>query len=768
MTISTEPTPLSYSGNGATTAFPITWKYLAKSHVVATLRNADDTETLWVLDTNYTLTPAGVDAGGTLTALVAPATGTTLNISLDPPNTQTSSFPLGGEFPSTATESALDLSAQRDGKLEALFNRALRVPKTDTQSDTDLELPIDSDRASMLLGFDADGKPIASPGTGGTTTSAFMATVVDDLTSNAALTTLTATRAESGAVAVTVLNKLRERISVKDFGATGDGTTDDRAALALADTAAGAGKTLYFPPGTYKIGSNITLVSIIDLATGGAKLLTATGVTTTLSAVPIFPDAECLTVAGTGKYVLPRQVSEYKALWWGLSTSRNDNEVPINAAITCVDDSSSQNGGVVLIPSGSYNTSAKINQKNRVTIRGVNSRDTEIVAYAAGWGADTYMLHAVNGSSGIFSTRVEQIHFRASGVNAITDVIYSPAYNEQCGIKHVMCSEFDVRGFRFDTGNGGSAWLEIENCEFFPSDVATAASSIHVETAFATAYCVASIRNVTANGGATNKTPRQLYIKGRVNANVDVFHGENCTSVVELETDARGTFRGVTGSPTGVTNVFTYASTITANCQTVLEVPTKGGASVLILDNKNGFTQLANEQVGGLLVYPPDQRIVGNRYMAVSSGFNTNLVMSGQRSLTDNVAGNLIDVTFAGANNKDDTVALVINYMVYTVSGGTLSTEVGSVPIVCSQDDSQNKANTVGTKFGNAQALDAGMASLSVSFAGAFAANIYTITCTSNDANGANSVIFFNASVMGVARPSDTSVALASGVTKAI
>lgn len=194
MTISTEPAPLSYSGNGSTTAFPVTWKYFAKSHVIATLRSSSGTETLWVLDTDYTLTAAGVDAGGTLTATTAPATGTTLVIELDPPNTQTSSLPLGGAFPSTTVEAAADLAAQRDAKLEALFNRALRVPKTDTQSDTELQLPIDSARASKFLAFDANGAPIASSGTSANLgpVSSFVDTLLDDSSANVFVQTLVA------------------------------------------------------------------------------------------------------------------------------------------------------------------------------------------------------------------------------------------------------------------------------------------------------------------------------------------------------------------------------------------------------------------------------------------------------------------------------------------------------------------------------------------------------------------------------------------------
>ena len=53
-----------------------------------------------------------------------------------------------------------------------------------------------------------------------------------------------------------VANKLQESISVKDFGAIGDGTTDDTAAI---QAALNTGKTVYIPDGTYKITSALTV-----------------------------------------------------------------------------------------------------------------------------------------------------------------------------------------------------------------------------------------------------------------------------------------------------------------------------------------------------------------------------------------------------------------------------------------------------------------------------------------------------------------------------
>jgi len=63
---------------------------------------------------------------------------------------------------------------------------------------------------------------------------------------------VTFTPAGTGAVDTTVQTKLRESVSVKDFGAVGDGVTDDSTAFQNAVNAAANG-SLYVPSGTYLI-----------------------------------------------------------------------------------------------------------------------------------------------------------------------------------------------------------------------------------------------------------------------------------------------------------------------------------------------------------------------------------------------------------------------------------------------------------------------------------------------------------------------------------
>lgn len=76
-------------------------------------------------------------------------------------------------------------------------------------------------------------------------------------------------------VATSVCNKLGEIVSVKDYGAVGDGTTNDTTAIQNALNNC-AGRTLFFPAGTYIITAPIIASSKSNFALVGESAQTAT------------------------------------------------------------------------------------------------------------------------------------------------------------------------------------------------------------------------------------------------------------------------------------------------------------------------------------------------------------------------------------------------------------------------------------------------------------------------------------------------------------
>jgi hypothetical protein len=74
-------------------------------------------------------------------------------------------------------------------------------------------------------------------------------------------------QAGANAVTRTAQSKMRDVVSVKDFGAVGDNVADDTAAIqAAANYAASIGGSLFGPAGTYKVTSTISLVCDGDMS----------------------------------------------------------------------------------------------------------------------------------------------------------------------------------------------------------------------------------------------------------------------------------------------------------------------------------------------------------------------------------------------------------------------------------------------------------------------------------------------------------------------
>lgn len=156
MTVSTTESRIGYNGNGATTVFAFPYRFLTNTDLVVTLVRADTTQVVQTLNTDYTVTGAGDDAGGTVTMAVAPATGQQLVIVRAVPLTQETDYISGDPFPAESHERALDKLTMISQRLENLISRSIRLSDADLLV-TSTILPAPSPGSSLIWNLTGTG-----------------------------------------------------------------------------------------------------------------------------------------------------------------------------------------------------------------------------------------------------------------------------------------------------------------------------------------------------------------------------------------------------------------------------------------------------------------------------------------------------------------------------------------------------------------------------------------------------------------------------------
>ena len=159
MTISTTTTKNSYSGNGSTTAFAYTFPINSTDEITVIERSATGTETVKSEgsgSTNYGIADNGA-AGGTVTMVTAPASGTTLVILRNTNLTQSTDLVANDPFPAETNESAFDKLQMQIQEVQEEVDRSIKLSRTNTMTSTDFTTSA-TDRASKILAFDSSGE----------------------------------------------------------------------------------------------------------------------------------------------------------------------------------------------------------------------------------------------------------------------------------------------------------------------------------------------------------------------------------------------------------------------------------------------------------------------------------------------------------------------------------------------------------------------------------------------------------------------------------
>jgi len=257
-----------FNGNGAATAFPFYFKILDKTNIQVVKVSTAAVQSTLVLDSDYSVAVNADQVGspgGTVTYPISGtplATGETLSIIGALPYSQTTSLPSGGSFDAGTLETAYDKLAIQVQQLAEINGRTLTLPAGVDPASVSAQLPVPS--PTKLLGWNATAQSLQN---------------VDPTTlapiNLATAVQISAIASGTGAVTRTVQDKLRETVSVRDFGATGLGVASDTATFTAA---AAAFHDIEVNAGTFLLRTAPTLTgAVLDISADA--VLTGAGAT---------------------------------------------------------------------------------------------------------------------------------------------------------------------------------------------------------------------------------------------------------------------------------------------------------------------------------------------------------------------------------------------------------------------------------------------------------------------------------------------------------
>jgi hypothetical protein len=160
MTVSTTIIKNFHNGNASTTNFAYQFRILEDTDLLVIIRtNSTGAEATKTLSTHYTVAGAGDASGGsiTFTAGNIPATGETVVIRRNVPQTQAIDYIANDPFPAETHEEGLDRGTMVAQQVAEESNRSIKLSRTNTMTSTEFTVGA-TDRANKVLAFDSAGE----------------------------------------------------------------------------------------------------------------------------------------------------------------------------------------------------------------------------------------------------------------------------------------------------------------------------------------------------------------------------------------------------------------------------------------------------------------------------------------------------------------------------------------------------------------------------------------------------------------------------------
>lgn len=158
MTVSASTSRADYNGNGSTTAFSVPFYFLDNTHLSVIKTSSAGVATTLVLTTDYTVSGAGVGAGGTVTTVVAPASGERLSILRNVPLDQQTNYVANDPFPAESHEAALDKLTMISQQLSEGLNRSLSL----SANSSGVSALLPSAQADAAIGWNGSGTALVN------------------------------------------------------------------------------------------------------------------------------------------------------------------------------------------------------------------------------------------------------------------------------------------------------------------------------------------------------------------------------------------------------------------------------------------------------------------------------------------------------------------------------------------------------------------------------------------------------------------------------